>query len=97
MTALHYQEITTVSAPITRRQVSPVELTQAFLDRIERLDGKLGSYVCITGEAALESASQAEREIAEGGWRGPGPSRLFLRLRESSRYRNEADMAEIYA
>ncbi|MQG10615.1 MAG: aspartyl/glutamyl-tRNA amidotransferase subunit A, partial [SAR202 cluster bacterium] len=50
---------------------SPVEATQAYLDRIQEVDPKLNSYITITGEQALEAARQAEQEIAEGVHRGP--------------------------
>ena len=51
-------------------RVSPVELTESVLDRIQRHDDKLLSYVFLS-ENAIESAQQAEREIRDGQWRGP--------------------------
>ena len=53
------------------KEVSPVEATEAYLDRIEEVDPKLNSYITITGEQAFESARQAEQEIAAGKHRGP--------------------------
>jgi amidase len=55
---------------IERREVSPVELTRAVLQRIERLDGALHSYLTVTGAAALAAARAAEAEIARGAYRG---------------------------
>jgi aspartyl-tRNA(Asn)/glutamyl-tRNA(Gln) amidotransferase subunit A len=52
-------------------QVSPVEVTQAYLERIERLDTKLNAYITVTPELALEAARRAEAEIREGRYRGP--------------------------
>ena len=52
------------------RQLSPVELTQAYLDRIEALDGRVRSYVTLLPESALQEARTAENEIARGEYRG---------------------------
>ena len=52
-------------------QASPVEATQAYLDRIERVDPSLNSYITVTAERAMEQARQAEAEIASGNHRGP--------------------------
>jgi aspartyl-tRNA(Asn)/glutamyl-tRNA(Gln) amidotransferase subunit A len=53
------------------RELSPVELTQACLDRIERFGPRLNAFVTVTAERAIAKARQAESEIASGGWRGP--------------------------
>ena len=53
------------------RQASPVEATQAYLDRIERVDRALNSYITVTAERAMDEARQAEVEIAAGNHRGP--------------------------
>ena len=45
---------------IRRRALSPVELTRAVLDRIERLNGRLGAYVIVHAERALEEARRRE-------------------------------------
>ena len=60
-----------LSRLIESREVSPVEATEAYLDRIQEVDSKLNSYITITGEQALEAARQAEQEIAQGKHRGP--------------------------
>lgn len=51
--------------------LSPVALTQAFLDRIAAIDSRLSSYILVTGEAALTAARAAEAEIAAGRRLGP--------------------------
>ncbi len=51
--------------------VSPVEVVQATLRRIERLDPRLNSYLTVTAEHALAQARQAETEIRAGRKRGP--------------------------
>jgi amidase len=68
---LHYLSLTAVSELIRTGIVSPVEVTRALLDRIEKLDGTLKSYTTVTAEHALESARKAEGELAQGIWRGP--------------------------
>ena len=52
-------------------QVSPVELTKACLDRIQRLDPVLNAFITVTADVALAEARAAESELALGGWRGP--------------------------
>jgi aspartyl-tRNA(Asn)/glutamyl-tRNA(Gln) amidotransferase subunit A len=47
-------------------QLSPVELTQAHLDRIQRLDPQVNSYITVTAESALEQARRAEAEVRRG-------------------------------
>lgn len=68
---LHYLTLTELSARFGARELSPVEVTRALLERIERLDGKLRAWVRVLPEAALAQAQQAEREIAAGSQRGP--------------------------
>ncbi len=53
------------------RQVSPVEATEAYLARIEQVDGSLNSYITVTAEQARAEARQAEAEIVAGQYRGP--------------------------
>ena len=63
--------IAEMSELLRRREVSPVELTKATLERIDRVAPQLNCFVTVTGEYALERAKQAEREIAAGKYRGP--------------------------
>ncbi len=67
---LHTLSIAEASELIRRKALSPVELTQALLDRATRLDPKLNAYILMTGDLALRQARQAEREIMAGDWRG---------------------------
>jgi len=53
------------------KKVSPVELTQSCLKRIERLNPKLNAFITVTAESALAQAREAETEIKGGHWRGP--------------------------
>jgi aspartyl-tRNA(Asn)/glutamyl-tRNA(Gln) amidotransferase subunit A len=56
---------------IERREVSPVELTEEALERIERLDPRLHAFITVRGEQAMAVAREAEAEIARGEYRGP--------------------------
>ena len=56
---------------ITRGELSPVELTHAYLARIDKLDPELNAYVEVTGERALNDARRAADELAAGTNRGP--------------------------
>src|SRR5262245_9132055 len=70
-TDLPYISLTEASALIKARRLSPVELTQAILDRIDRLDGNVGAFITVTRDFALGAAREAQQEIARGRYRGP--------------------------
>ena len=53
------------------REVSPVEVTKALLERIAAHDGKLHSFLRVTEDVALREAAAAERELMAGTSRGP--------------------------
>jgi aspartyl-tRNA(Asn)/glutamyl-tRNA(Gln) amidotransferase subunit A len=59
------------AAAIRARRLSPVELTDAHLARIERLNPRLNAYVTVTAERARADARRAADEIARGEHRGP--------------------------
>ena len=56
---------------IQSKQVSPVEATEAYLERIDRIDGRLNSYITVCHEEARRAAQEAEQSIAAGQYRGP--------------------------
>src|SRR5438034_3835026 len=56
---------------IRRRELSPVEITRAVVDRIERLNGRLGAYVLVHAERALKQAHQAEQSVMAAEPLGP--------------------------
>ena len=60
-----------LSRLIEKREVSPVEATEAYLDRIDALDFKFNAYLTVTRNEALEAAREAERSIAQGNYLGP--------------------------
>ncbi|MFG2907702.1 amidase [Kitasatospora sp. NPDC048286] len=59
------------AAEIRERRLSPVELVDSVLGRIDRVEPQLGAYVAVTAEQARDAAREAEREIAGGRYRGP--------------------------
>ena len=58
------------AAQIKERKLSPVELTKAYLGRLDRYGEKLGAVVTITRELALKQAKEAEQEVLAGNYRG---------------------------
>jgi aspartyl-tRNA(Asn)/glutamyl-tRNA(Gln) amidotransferase subunit A len=61
-----------LAAAIKRKKLSPVEVTRAVLDRIERVNPRLNAYVTITDDQALRDARAAERAVGKKGARlGP--------------------------
>ena len=60
---------------LRRKSLSPVDLTQACLQRIEQLNPRVNAYITVTRDQALASARQAAEEQRQGKWRGPHPDR----------------------
>ena len=56
---------------IGAKELSPVELTEATLRRIEAIDGDLGGYITVMGDEAMEAAREAEAAVARGDDLGP--------------------------
>ncbi|GIH14792.1 amidase [Rugosimonospora africana] len=59
------------SAAVTGGQLSPVELTEAYLDRIAAVDPAINAYTTVVADAARRDARAAEHDIAHGRHRGP--------------------------
>lgn len=68
---LCYLSIAALGERIASREISPVEVTEAMLNRCARYNDEMRVYITITGEVAREQARQAEREIRAGHHRGP--------------------------
>ncbi len=68
---IHYRSLHRVSEAIRAGQVSPVELTEALLARIDSVDASLQSYATVMASQAVEAAQAAEQEIQAGDYRGP--------------------------
>jgi aspartyl-tRNA(Asn)/glutamyl-tRNA(Gln) amidotransferase subunit A len=69
-TQLHNLPITEAARLIEQKDLSPVELTQAYLDRIAAVDDQVNAYLLVTADLALSQAQAAEREIMAGTYRG---------------------------
>ena len=63
--------IAEVSEKIETGEISPVELVEHSLAKIERLDDKLNAFVTVVPERARQAAKEAEAEIRAGKYRGP--------------------------
>jgi aspartyl-tRNA(Asn)/glutamyl-tRNA(Gln) amidotransferase subunit A len=63
--------LSTAAAQIQAGRLSPVELTNSVLDRIDATQNTLRAFVCVTADLARYAAQAAEREIAAGHYRGP--------------------------
>ena len=68
---LAFAPVTELAAHLRSRQVSSVELTRTYLDRISRFGKTLSCFVSVLEGSALKQAEKADREIAAGRYRGP--------------------------
>ncbi len=68
---LAFYSIAELAALIKSRQLTSVELTEFYLERLKRIGPKLECVVTLTETLALQQAQRADREIAAGKWRGP--------------------------
>jgi len=66
-----YMTLTEASKLIKSREISPVDLTQFCLDRIDSIDEKLNSFITICHQHAMSAAKKAEGEIINGTYHGP--------------------------
>ncbi|MBW1774737.1 MAG: amidase [Deltaproteobacteria bacterium] len=60
-----------LSEGIEKGEVSPVEVTEAHLRRIESLNPELLAFITVTADQAMDAAKVAEKEVNAGRWRGP--------------------------
>ena len=63
--------ISELAQRLRRREISPVEITEDGLRRIEKLNPALNAFITIMSESARAEARRAEAEIFRGEWRGP--------------------------
>jgi len=63
--------IAKIAPLIQKKKLSPVELANAMLARIERLQPVLNAFITVTSRLARSQARQAEKEILKGHYRGP--------------------------
>ncbi|WP_427184088.1 amidase [Bordetella bronchialis] len=68
---LHFLSVAEAARLLQARKLSPVELVDAFLARIDAVDDRLHSYLLVMAEQARAAARAAEQDIMAGRWRGP--------------------------
>ncbi|TMB67521.1 MAG: amidase, partial [Chloroflexi bacterium] len=68
---LHWLSVAEAAGLIAARKVSPVELTQALLRRIDGLDGRLNAAITVDADAAMAAARTAAEQIAKGAGHSP--------------------------
>lgn len=68
---IHFLTIAEAGDRIARKALSPVELVEAYLRRIEAVGPQLDAFITLTAGRALQQARLAETEIAGGHYRGP--------------------------
>jgi aspartyl-tRNA(Asn)/glutamyl-tRNA(Gln) amidotransferase subunit A len=66
MSELHHKTVAELSAALRAGTVSSVELTRAYLARIERYQGELNAFITVTAPLALSQAADADRRRAAG-------------------------------
>ena len=69
--AVLYASISELAKQIEAKTLSPVELTESYLERSSKLGPNLNAYARLMPNAALEQAHAAEKEIRRGHYRGP--------------------------
>ena len=69
--SLPFLTVAELARLIESREVSPVEVTQAYLDRIDQLDFKFNAYLAVSRREAMQAARDAEDSIARGEYLGP--------------------------
>ena len=60
-----------LSELIRQKEVSPVDLTESYLERIDAVNFKFNSYLTVCRKEALQAAQQAEQAIVQGNYLGP--------------------------
>jgi aspartyl-tRNA(Asn)/glutamyl-tRNA(Gln) amidotransferase subunit A len=66
-----FSTISDTAEQIRTRQISPVEITEALLERIEKINPLLNAFVTLTADLAMEQAKKAELDIVSGNYKGP--------------------------
>jgi amidase len=70
MTQLHELTALEMAAALRRREVGAVEMVDALLDRIDRLDARLGAFVTVTPDLAHAAAKEADRVLGDAAHAG---------------------------
>ncbi len=75
--SLAFATIEELAALLAKRKISPVELTELFLRRIDRQNSALNAFLTVTAETALAAASRAEKQLLRGRGSRPEHSPLL--------------------
>lgn len=67
---MYFETIFNLAKAIKSKALSPVEITEAMLARINEIDSYSSAYITVTAERALAQAKKSEAEIVAGQWRG---------------------------
>ena len=68
---IHYDNISDLGSKIRQKQISPLELTQIYLKRIEYFDDTLSSFITVMREDAVKRAEEMGKAIQSGNYFGP--------------------------
>jgi aspartyl-tRNA(Asn)/glutamyl-tRNA(Gln) amidotransferase subunit A len=68
---IHFMTVAQMASAIRSKSLSPVEITEALLRRVEAVNPQLDAFVTLLADQALDGARAAETEIANGNYRGP--------------------------
>ncbi len=68
---LIYMSATDLADKIKEKQISPVDVVQAYLNRIEAVDSKVNAFITVMSDEALEAARQSEADVIAGSIKGP--------------------------
>ncbi|MGR9092379.1 MAG: amidase [Gammaproteobacteria bacterium] len=71
MTELTHMSVSELAPLIETRRVSPVEITQAFINRIAASNARVNAFVTVDEAGAIAAAKVAEAEVTRGDYRGP--------------------------
>src|SRR3989442_4167028 len=68
---LHWFSVAEAAQLMAARKLSPVEITEALLRRIEALEGRVNAFITVDGDAAMAAARTAANELAKSGAHAP--------------------------
>jgi Asp-tRNA(Asn)/Glu-tRNA(Gln) amidotransferase A subunit family amidase len=68
---LAFAPVTVLAQLVRSRKITSVELTKMYISRLKRYDPLLKCVITLTEDLALQQANRADKEIAEGKYRGP--------------------------
>src|SRR5512147_1566641 len=68
---LAFGTITELAPRLRKKEISPVEVTEAVLDRITAVEGRVKAYITVTADEARRAAKAAEMAILAGSYLGP--------------------------